>query len=105
MEFSVGEGIAVGFSLVLCAQAKFCSRRIRQSTRAGRKICVDMGFQNICDPQPRALRVLEIGINIALGIDNRYRTAAANNIGILGKSRHIKTLENHLYSLSGIALS
>src|SRR6266851_3392708 len=105
MEFFVGEGIAVGLSLVICAQAKFCSGGICQSTRTGGKIRVDMGFQNICDPQACALRVLEISIDIALGVDDCHGTAASDNVGILGKSRHIKTLENHLYSLSGIALN
>src|SRR5260370_28092003 len=104
MELCMGEGIAEGLPLVICAQAKLCSRGLCQSTRSGGIIRVDMGFKNICDSQACALRVLEIRINIALGIDNRYRTAATNNVGIVGKSSYIKTLENHLYSLSGIAL-
>jgi hypothetical protein len=104
-EFLVREGTVEGLAFVICAQAKLRTGGIGQRSRSGRIIGVDMGLQNISDPQSRALRELEIGINIALGVDNRYRATATDDVGVVGKSRHIKTFENHLYSLSGIALS
>src|SRR5258708_21179864 len=101
-QFFVGKCVAVRLAFVP-TQAEFSCACVCQGAGAGFKVRMDMRLEHIPNPQTPAIRIVQVGVNIALRIDDGHDAAVANNVGILRKPRNIKTLKNHDRSPSGKA--